>query len=80
MEPFILPVPYKGNTLQLEARLVIQGYTHKFFIIINGNEYLFEQDDSRDYRVILHMQHNSKEVDNNLLQGIIGALHGLQQP
>ena len=79
-EPFILPVAYNGNTLELESRLVIQGYMHKFFIMIDGNEYLFELDDNREYRAIQHIQNNKKEVDYSLLQAVIEKLLELHQP
>ncbi|MEO6314602.1 MAG: hypothetical protein ABIU63_09160 [Chitinophagaceae bacterium] len=51
-DPFTLVVVYKGEELQLPAQLVLQGYTHKFTVQVQGNELYFEPDEEGQYRVI----------------------------
>lgn len=78
-EAFILSVRHKGATLQLEARMVVQGYIHKFFIMIQGNEYIFELDNNREYRVIKNTDNkDGPEVPVELFSAVVDALLAIQ--
>jgi len=37
---------------EFQARLVTMGYTHKFYVVINGMEIIYEPDEERNYRAI----------------------------
>jgi hypothetical protein len=79
-EEFILSVRYKGTTLQLEARMVVQGYIHRFHIMIYGNEYIFELDDNREYRVIKNTDNrDTGELTNELFTAVIDGLEALRK-
>jgi len=52
-EPFILTIQYDGREYTFEARLAVMGYTHKFYVVVNGKEVVFEPDEERKYRAIL---------------------------
>ena len=51
-DPFILTVNYKGSELDYSAQLLLQGYTHKFKVLINDTEVFFEPDEEGQYRVV----------------------------
>ena len=52
-EPFILTIDYNGREYTFEARLAAIGYTHKFYVVVNGKEVVYEPDEERKYRAIL---------------------------
>lgn len=41
---FELPVSYNGKERNLKVRLVIFGYVYKFYIVVDGQELVFEKD------------------------------------
>lgn len=51
-DPFILTVNYKGSEMDYTAQLLLQGYTHKFKVLINDTEVYFEPDEEGQYRVV----------------------------
>jgi len=53
MDVFMLPVEVDGQELELETRLVRQGYVYKFLVTINDNEFAFERDEEGELRAIL---------------------------
>ena len=62
-EPFILTIQYDESEYTFEARLAIMGYTHKFFVVVNGKEVVFEPDEERKYRAILSGTDQEKVTD-----------------
>jgi len=74
-EPFILTIQYEGRECTFEARLAIMGYTHKFYVVVNGKEVVFEPDEERKYRAILNGADQEKVTDQE--RGIIREI-GLQ--
>jgi saccharopine dehydrogenase-like NADP-dependent oxidoreductase len=74
-EPFILTIQYKGEEYTFEARLVIMGYTHKFYVVVNGKEIVYEPDEERKYRAILNGADQEKVTDQE--RGMIREI-GLQ--
>jgi hypothetical protein len=60
-EPFSIVVICHGQEYSFEARLATMGYTHKFYVMINGMEVIYEPDEERSYRAIM----------NDIGQGVI---------
>ena len=50
--PFSLHVHTRGLDLQLEARLQILAYTHRFLVQLGAQELAFEPDEEGGYRVV----------------------------
>ena len=71
-EAFIISVSLKENEYSFDARLVTVGYTHKFLVVINGLEVIYEPDEERKYRAILKDADQVKA--NNFDIGLIRAL------
>ncbi len=62
-EPFSILVICQGQEYSFEARLATVGYTHKFYVMINGMEVIYEPDEERNYRAILnHDQSDISEI------------------
>ncbi|MEP6728575.1 MAG: hypothetical protein ABJC98_22320 [Bacteroidota bacterium] len=51
-DPFTLSVNYKGEEVHFTAQLVLQGYSHKFKVLINETAIYFEPDEEGLYRAI----------------------------
>ena len=47
-------------TNRYEARLVAVGYIHKFIVMINHMEVIYELDEERNYRAILNEADQAK--------------------
>ncbi len=79
-EPFIITVLYKGQELSFEARLATVGYIHKFHVLINGMEIIYEPDEERNYRAILNGidQGLVKYSDIELIKVIGAKIESLQ--
>lgn len=71
-EPFILTIQYDGREYTFEARLAVIGYTHKFYVNVNGKEVVFEPDEERKYRAILSVVDQEKVTDQE--RGMIQAI------
>ena len=65
-ESFSVSINYKGSEYSFEARLVTAGYIHKFYVIINGLEIIYEPDEERNYRAISQISHDLKDLDLDL--------------
>lgn len=74
---FELPVSYEGKELTFNGRLVTFGYSYKFYIVVNGEELVFEKDDSGDYRVVAAQK--EPRAEKGLLESIIVSLAKLQE-
>jgi hypothetical protein len=69
-DPFILSVNYKGSALHFTAQLMLQGYTHKFKVLINAMDVYFEPDEEGLYRAIKMPGQEEKDlaaIDRDLL-------------
>jgi hypothetical protein len=69
-DPFILSVNYKGTALHFTAQLLLQGYTHKFKVLINETDVYFEPDEEGLYRAIKMPGQREEElaaIDRDLL-------------
>ena len=52
-DEFDLIIDYRGEQKHFPANLMLQGYTHKFKVIIDNKEVFFEPDEEGSYRAVL---------------------------
>jgi hypothetical protein len=71
---FLLPVMYKGVEVQFEARAQVWAYGRRFFVLVNGQEVLFERDDQGEIRGILAEGSKGKPPDGELLRAVAEAV------
>jgi hypothetical protein len=72
-DEFDLIIDYKGEQKHFPARLQLQGYTHKFKVMIEGKEIFFEPDEEGSYRALRMPWQDEKElqkIDQHLLRAI----------
>lgn len=75
-EPFLIPVSYKGKEWEFEATLQILGYTHRFNVLVEGAEVIFERDEEGQYRAIVSQEalaargKGARGIDPGLLEHI----------
>jgi hypothetical protein len=72
-DEFDLIIDYKGEQKHLPAKLLLQGYTHKFKVIIDNKDVFFERDEEGSYRAVIMPGQDEKElskIDRNLLKAI----------
>jgi hypothetical protein len=58
-EDITINIHFKNEEYAFEARLITIGYTHKFIVMINGLEVIYEPDEERNYRARI----NTPDVD-----------------
>ena len=80
-DSFNIEVDFNGSEYSFEARLATVGYTHKFYIVINGVEVTFEPDEERNYRAILNTSDKSsiKGVDIELIKAVGEKIQSILQ-
>jgi hypothetical protein len=79
-DPFILSVNYQGEVLDFTAQLLLQGYSHKFKVLIGALEVYFEPDEEGSYRVIAMPGQDQQalgKVDKQLLFEILRQLESI---
>ena len=76
-ESFELPVIYRGTECLFSTRLLQLGYTHKFQVVVDEMEIIFEPDEERAYRAIVDPESMSKHLDAGLLQAIAAAIENV---
>jgi hypothetical protein len=77
---FLLPVPYKGEELELESKLLTMGYVHRFEVNISGIPVLFEPDEEGSYRALVspeQVEAKGSPLKYELLQAVAGRLAAL---
>jgi hypothetical protein len=52
-DEYILPVTYKGKDLAFPLRIIPQGYTYKFLVVLDEATVIFERDDQGELRALL---------------------------
>jgi hypothetical protein len=50
---FFLPVSFKGQELQFEAKLEQRGYVYVLHVDVNGTAVIFERDEELNWRALL---------------------------
>lgn len=73
---FLLPVPYQGETLELDAKFVRLGFIYQFHISVEGRTLIFERDEEQEYRVI-DTAASGRETDPRLLEAVVETLKAL---
>ncbi|MFT4155174.1 hypothetical protein [Parafilimonas sp.] len=53
---FNLPVSVNGEKQSFIGRLVTFGYVYKYYIIVDGQELVFEKDEEQQYRGIVRSE------------------------
>ena len=81
-ESFTITVSLNDHEYSFDARLVTIGYSHKVTVMINGIEVLYEPDEERHYRAILHdtQQASVKDIDIAFIKAVgdkIESIHDL---
>lgn len=73
---FELTVEHNGKEQQLDAQLLVTGYTHKFLVVVNGIEVVFERDEEGGYRALVPDadEKTMRKLDVSLLQKIADTL------
>jgi hypothetical protein len=74
---FSIPVTYKGEEMQFEARFQIWAYGRRFYVTVDGVEVLFEQDEEGSIRAILPAEEKGKTPAKGLLQEIAAVIQQL---
>ena len=73
-EPFVITVNHNGGEREFDASLQVFGYSHRFHVMVDGTEVLFERDEEGNYRAIIPPEHTGKIPDAGLLQSIALAI------
>ena len=79
-DPFTLTINYKGEERDFTAQLLLQGYTHKFKVLIDQLEVFFEPDEEGIYRAIKMPWQTEKDlekIDKHLLKEIQQKIAGI---
>lgn len=75
---FELPITHNNQELILKARLATFAYTFKFYVIVNGQELIFERDDNGAFRVLTEADNSVEMIPAELIDKIILALEQVQ--
>lgn len=80
-ESYTITVQYKAATYNFEARLDTAGYIPRFYVLINGLEVVYEPDEDRNYRAILHESalRSVKEQDVELIKAVGEKIESLRE-
>ncbi|MNS49170.1 hypothetical protein D3C72_817680 [compost metagenome] len=73
---FELPVTFNGEILELKGRLVTFAYDYKFYIVVKGNELIFEKDDSGKVRTV-NYDTDGSTLDIDLIKAIAAVLESM---
>jgi hypothetical protein len=79
-DEFILQVIYKEEERNLAVQLLLQGYTHKFKVMVDQMEVFFEPDEEGYYRAVKMSWQNEQDflkIDKNMLQAIQKKLEAI---
>jgi len=71
---FEIPVSHEGEDQLLKGRLVTFGYDYTFYIVVKGEELVFEKDEQGDFRAVSQSSVGAAGVDTKLVGAIVNAL------
>ena len=79
LEPFELPVSFRGEELLLPARMIPTGYTHKFEVEVKDVMYYFEPDEEGNYRAMVEpiVIQTIKNADRELLEAVAASIEAV---
>jgi hypothetical protein len=69
-----IPVEYRGEELDFEARVQVWQYGHRFFVVVDEVELVFERDDAGQYRALVPEGYMGKLPEQGLVQAIAAVL------
>jgi hypothetical protein len=71
-----LPVIYKGEELEFPFRVVLQGFTTRYVVEVDGVKVTYERDDTGELRAVVYDQEQlaGKLPDRKLLEAITETL------
>jgi hypothetical protein len=72
-DEFFITIEYKNQEHHFPAKLLLQGFTHKFQVTVFGTDVFFEPDEERQYRVVMMPGQQEKElmkIDKAILAAI----------
>ena len=72
-----IPVEYKGEELNFDARVQVWQFGHRFFVPVDGVELVFERDDSGQYRALTPEGYTGKLPGRGVVQAIASVLDEL---
>lgn len=80
-EFFEIPVVFRGKELLFPARLLVQGYMHKFEVTVDGQQFVFEPDNNGEYRALMdpNSQQETKKLDVELFKAIADSIQSILQ-
>ncbi|AQW98630.1 hypothetical protein CMT42_06075 [Elizabethkingia anophelis] len=71
---FDLPVQYNNEELLFRVRLITYTYGYKFYICVDKQELIFENDDEGDIRVVAPCHIPGFSINRSLVETIIKVL------
>ena len=78
-DDFLIPVNFKGKSLELPARLLSYTYTYKIEVDLEYGKLLFERDDECNWRALLKEEDiiAHKKIDKELIEAVVQSLDEL---
>ncbi|MBC7948525.1 MAG: hypothetical protein H7Y42_11630 [Chitinophagaceae bacterium] len=75
-DDFDIPVTWKGESLLFPARLLQYGYSYKIEVELQGEKYLFEPDEDRNWRALVPFEeaHKARNIQPALLEAVAHSL------
>lgn len=77
-DPFIIPISYKGEEIEVSARFIRTGYTEQYHVNIQNTPLIIEFDEEREFRVINPDGHPDSRIDKELLQELVDTINKLR--
>nr|WP_315027926.1 hypothetical protein [uncultured Chryseobacterium sp.] len=77
MEEFELPITYKGKEQLFNVKLATFTYGYKFYVDVNGNEVVFERDDSGNMRALIQDTSSESKIEKELIEAIMEVFSSL---
>jgi hypothetical protein len=77
-EPFIIPLSFKGQIIEVPVKLVRIGYFEQFHVNIENTPLIIEFDEERELRVINPENGTSSYIDKDLLEELITTISKLR--
>jgi len=82
-ESFSIVLTYQGVEYNFETKLIATGYAHKFHVLINGWEVIYEPDEERNYRAIInqtgHAEVKAIDIDIELIKAVGAKIESLHE-
>lgn len=69
-ETFTLTLDFDNQELQFPAKLTVLGYSYRFTVQVAGTDLIFEPDEERRIRAIIHPASIGHELNPALIRAI----------